>query len=85
MVAQACLVHLNLLGESELASNWGDPMNFVATKELKDQIDDLHRGLHFTLEALVNQKDYRRSEELLREMDFYLTRMVNETKVTRLR
>lgn len=58
-------------------------MHLIATKDLKDQIDDLHRGLHVTMEAFINQKDYRRTEELLREMDFYLTRLVNETKVAR--
>ncbi len=58
-------------------------MNYVATKELKDQIDDLHRGLHVTMEAFINQKDYRRTEQLLREMDHYLSLMVTETKIAR--
>lgn len=58
-------------------------MQFIATKDLKDQIDNLHRGLHITMETFINQRDYRRTEELLREMDFYLTRLVNETKVAR--
>ena len=56
-------------------------MGYVANKKLKDQLDDLHRGLHITMETFINQKDYTRTEELLREMDFYLTRVVNETKV----
>ena len=58
-------------------------LDLVATKDLKNQIDDLHRGLHITMETLINQKDYRRAEELLREMDFYLTRLVNDTRVAR--
>ncbi len=58
-------------------------MNYVATKELKDQIDDLHRGLHIAMEAVIRQKDYRRAEEVLHEMDHYLTLMVTETKVAR--
>jgi hypothetical protein len=58
-------------------------MSFLANKELKDQLDDLHRGLHVTMETFINQKDYKRTENLLRELDFYLTRVVNETKVPR--
>lgn len=58
-------------------------MNYVATKELKDKIADIHRGLHIAMETLIKQKDYERTEQLLREIDFYLTQMVNETKVAR--
>ncbi len=58
-------------------------MNYVATKELKDQIDDLHRGLHITMDAFINKKDYRRTEELLHELDHYLSLMVTQTKVAR--
>lgn len=58
-------------------------MTYVATKDLKDQIDDLHRVVHIALDALLNQKDYRRVEDVLREMDHYLTILVNETKIAR--
>jgi len=58
-------------------------MNYVATKDLKDKLDDLHRGLHIALEALLKQKDYGRTEQLLRELDFHLTQVVNQTKVAR--
>jgi hypothetical protein len=58
-------------------------MNYIANKELKDKLDDIHRGLHITMEVFLNQKDYKRTEELLREVDFYLSQVVVETKVVR--
>ncbi len=58
-------------------------MKYVATKALKDQIDDIHRGLHIAMDALINKKDYRRTEEVLREVDHYLSIIVSETKVAR--
>jgi hypothetical protein len=59
-------------------------MKYVANKQLKDELDDLHRGLHLAMDALINQKDYERTEQLLREMDHYLSNIVTETKVARI-
>jgi len=57
--------------------------NLVCTAELKDKLEDLHRGLHIAMDALVNNKDYRRTEEVLREMDFHFVNCLRALKVAR--
>ncbi|WP_161806038.1 hypothetical protein [Gemmobacter sp. LW-1] len=55
----------------------------VASKDAIDDIQNIHQGIHLALDALVRSKDYRRSEELLRQIDQLTAHWLNTVKVAR--
>jgi hypothetical protein len=55
----------------------------AATKSAVEDVEDMHRGVHLALEALVNQKDKARAEEILRQLDSRMASWLNTTQVAR--
>jgi hypothetical protein len=53
-------------------------MKKTANKEAVDAVQDMHRGLHIALDNLVNRNDTAKTEEILRELDFHMTRWLNQ-------
>ena len=42
-----------------------------------DELTQMHRGLHFAMEALINKKDYGEAERLLRQVDGMMAKCIN--------
>jgi len=51
-----------------------------ANKEAYDAVQDMQRGLHFAMNELIVQKDYRRTEEILRQVDALMVDWINSTR-----
>jgi hypothetical protein len=56
-------------------------MNYIAKIEGQTRRHPPRAAHHHG--GVLNQKDYKRTEELLREVDFYLSQVVVKTKVVR--
>jgi hypothetical protein len=48
------------------------------TMKPSDELTNLHRGLHFAMEALINKKDYSEAERLLRQVDAIMANCINK-------
>ncbi len=55
----------------------------VMTKKVEEELLDLHRGLHFALDHLVNRGDKDEAERVLRQIDVRMSHLLNTAKVTR--
>ena len=59
----------------------------MATKKFKMDavtvatVQDLHRGLHASMEALVTEKNPAEAERILRMVDERMTALINQTEV----
>lgn len=58
---------------------------FAYTQAVEDELQDLHRGLHYAMDQLLNRQDYDESEKTLRIIDQRLSHLINRTTVSRVR
>ena len=48
------------------------------TIKLSYELTNMHRGLHFAMEALINKKDYSEAERILRQVDTMMSNFINK-------
>lgn len=58
-------------------------MDKMTNKEAVDALLDMHRGLHIGMDSLINNQDIKKTEQILRELDFHMSNWINQTKVLR--
>ena len=58
-------------------------MKPVANREARDGIEQMHRGIHMALEALVNRNDPETAIEILRQIDVAMVDWIDATRVFR--
>ncbi|MGC9419124.1 MAG: hypothetical protein ACP5EN_09135 [Rhodovulum sp.] len=58
-------------------------MRKVASREALDDIQQMHRGVHMALDALVNQSDPERAVEILQQIDAAMVTWINEVRQMR--
>lgn len=54
---------------------------YVMNREALDKVEDMRRGLHVAMTALIRNKDYAEAEFVLKQMDERLGRLITETKI----
>lgn len=59
--------------------------DYFSNADLEKKIKDIHRGVHMAMDQLINRKDYKRSEELLRQVDEELARVLRRNQVVQIR
>lgn len=55
----------------------------LANQAVKDDLEDIKRGLHVAMEQLINRQDYREAEEVLRQVDIRLVALINALQTDR--
>jgi len=55
----------------------------IATEAVKDELEDLKRGLHLAMHNLIDRKDCDEAEVILRQLDQRLVQLINEIEVAR--
>ncbi|MRH20281.1 hypothetical protein [Rhodovulum strictum] len=58
-------------------------MHKVANREALDGVQQMHRGVHMALDALVHQGDTEAAVEILRQLDAVMVDWINETRKMR--
>jgi uncharacterized protein YqgQ len=53
----------------------------LATRAVQDEMETLKQGLHIAMEHLINRKDYREAEVVLRQLETRLVQLINDTQV----
>ena len=56
----------------------------IATVEAVEDLQDIHRGLHAAMDALIRSKDAKKTEEILHQIDQRMTSWIKQTKVAKL-
>lgn len=56
----------------------------VCTKAVKDEIADLHDGLHQAMDHLINRRDYAEAERIIRLIDARMSNLINQARVAKL-
>lgn len=55
----------------------------LATREVIDDIKDIHRGVHVAMDNLITAKNYKEAEIVLRQIDARMTELINSTREVR--
>ena len=58
-----------------------DTMVKLATRPVIDELQTLRRGLHISMDHLINRRDFPEAERVLREVDVLLDRLIRDTKL----
>ena len=54
---------------------------YYSSKDLEGKLIDIHNGLHIAMDNLINKKNYKETEVILRQIDEVLSRTINQNKV----
>lgn len=51
--------------------------------EAKSAVEDMHRGLHLAMAALLTNRDKDEAERILRQLDAVMAGFLNEVRISR--
>lgn len=57
--------------------------NKLANQAVKDELEDLKRGLHIAMAHLIERKNYRDAEDVLRQVDTHLVELIDSIQVVK--
>lgn len=59
----------------------GDIAMYVMNRNALDKAEDIRRGLHVAMTALITNNDYAQAEHVLKQMDDNLGELIAQTQV----
>jgi hypothetical protein len=54
---------------------------YVMNRDALDKVEDMRRGLHVAMTALVKNKDYAEAEYVMKQLDARLGALIAQTQV----